>query len=249
MDSSNHSSQRSSRGRQRHRYKDDSSSSDDSDGCNNNVKNSRSSARSSRKSMYHRGLSEKKLRKLHAQWQAEANSAAEAAKFHNRFKRWFNEQQVGEKIKNGLSDAEVLICNLPQTTSGLALSFSSMANIWFKFMEENLDSCVPVAYRSVDCTFPELPGCFNCDVENHWYKLALAFHYACQIFCFSIGLAFLLKVFLARRVFLDEFSNPVTMTPLGLLCMAMAIVSAGKGYFGYCLVVIFSFLHFVLFCW
>ena len=99
------------------------------------------------------------------------------------------------------------------------------------------------------CTFPEFPGCFECDVEDTSYRWALKFHYSSQFVSIVFGLLFLAKLILARVVVLDEFSNPVTMSPLGLYCIAMAVISVGKGLIGYLTVVFFSMFHFFVFCW
>ena len=148
-----------------------------------------------------------------------------------------------------MAKTEVLISNLPNTSSGLAVSFSSMGNIWYKYMEMNNVTCIPVAYRSPECTFPEFPGCFNCNVEDELYQIALTFHYICQIICLIFGVLFLMKLILARQVIADEISNPITMSPLGLYCIAMAVIAVGKGLIGYLTVVFFSILHFFIFCW
>jgi len=115
--------------------------------------------------------------------------------------------------------------------------------------QENNPTCVQVAYRSEKCTFPEFPGCFNCNIHDPFYKLALQCHYMCQLICLAFGILFLAKVILARRVLLDELNNPITMSPLGLYCIAMAVIAVGKGILGYLTVVIFSILHLLIYFW
>jgi len=71
----------------------------------------------------------------------------------------------------------------------------------------------------------------------------------CQLICLAFGILFLAKVILARRVLLDELNNPITMSPLGLYCIAMAVIAVGKGILGYLTVVIFSILHLLIYFW
>ena len=78
---------------------------------------------------------------------------------------------------------EVFICNLPLTVGAIAMAIVTLGVVWFKFMEENLDSCTPVHFNSGNCTFPEFPGCFECDTTNDLYRIVLTFH----LFCNGVG--------------------------------------------------------------
>lgn len=52
--------------------------------------------------------------------------------------------------------AESFFANLPLTIGAIALSIASLGVVWFKFAEENMDSCIPVHFHSAQCTFPEV---------------------------------------------------------------------------------------------
>ena len=105
------------------------------------VSSKRSSMRTSRSSRHlYRGLSEKRLRKLHDAWEQERLEREEARRWYNRLRRWVEDQKFEEKISDFITNAQVLISNLPLTAAGLAVSYSSMANIWYKFMEVNVSN-------------------------------------------------------------------------------------------------------------
>lgn len=148
-----------------------------------------------------------------------------------------------------LSNAEVFVANLPLTIAALALSWVTMGTVWFKLMEEVTDSCTSVHFYSRQCTFPEYPGCFRCDTTDISYQIALKFHYACSavagLFCFL----FLLKVVIAWEVVVDELKNPTTSTPVGVVCIAIVCVFAGRGDIGGAVVIITSIFHVCLAFW
>ena len=121
--------------------------------------------------------------------------------------------------------------------------------VWFKFMEENTDACIPVHFYSSQCTFPEFPGCFRCDTDMDMYKLALGFHNICSAVAGVCCVLFFLKVLLAWRVVVDELSNPTTSTPMGVICIANVCVFAGHGVIGEGIVLVTSGFHCILAFW
>ena len=144
-------------------------------------------------------------------------------------------QKVGQCLDSVMfffHSAEVFISNMPLTIAALALSWVSMGCVWFKFMEENIDDCQHVNFYSPHCTFPEFPGCFECNVDNKWYILGLNWHYFCSIVSFTLCSMIMLKVIIAWDVVKDELSNPTTSTPCGVFCIAMVCVFAGRGPLG-----------------
>jgi hypothetical protein len=180
---------------------------------------------------------EKEREKLIARWREEWEKEEDFLRqqdpkrklfrnLYNSMGRWL------DSFKYFLSVAEVFISNMPLTIAALALGWVSMGCVWFKFMEENIGSCHHVHFYSRQCTFPEFPGCFECDVENKWYIVGLHWHYFCTsvsiIFCSMI----ILKVIIAWDVVIDELSNPTTSTPCGVFCVAMVCDFAGQGTVG-----------------
>ena len=148
-----------------------------------------------------------------------------------------------------LTYAEVVISNMPLTIGAVGLSWVTQGTIWFKFMEENIDECTTVQFFSPQCTYPEFPGCFECDVTNPIYILAVSFHYFCHIVALICCLIFLAKCAIAWRVVADELSNPTTSTPCGVVCITLICVAAGRWTIGYYTVMITSFFHFILSLW
>jgi hypothetical protein len=57
--------------------------------------------------------------------------------------------------------AESFFANLPLTIGAIALSIANLGCVWFKFAEENMDSCQPVHFHSAQCTFPEVSCIWN----------------------------------------------------------------------------------------
>jgi hypothetical protein len=147
------------------------------------------------------------------------------------------------------SSAEVFISNMPLTIAALALSWVSMGCCWFKFMEENVPTCFHVHYYSPQCTFPEFPGCFECDLDNDWYNIALRWHYFCSSVSFLFCAVIILKAIIAWDVVIDELGNPTTSTPLGVFCVAMVCVFAGRGTVGEVIELVVATCHFMLAFW
>lgn len=179
----------------------------------------------------------------------------EANRMHNRLGRWCQESYdtLHDTIARRLGKIYTLFVtsfsNLPLTIGAIAMAIVTLGVVWFKFAEENIDACVPVHFHSAQCTFPEFPGCFDCDLDNYWYKLAVRFHYACSIFAGACALSFVLKVVLATKVVLDEMSSPTTSSPAGLLCMTTVVCFAGQGAIGQFLVTAAACIHLCLAFW
>ena len=114
-------------------------------------------------------LLEKERNKLIKQWRKEAKAEEEAKRKEREEKRWDNRLRrhfhevwgdfFGRMFKH-LTWAEAFIANLPLTIGGVALAFANLGVDWFKFAEENMDSCEPVHFHSAQCTFPEV--CVPC---------------------------------------------------------------------------------------
>lgn len=201
---------------------------------------------------------EKERSRLIAQWKAEALAEAEAARKEYEANRW--DRKLGERMGRTCTPylessmkawihVETFIANLPLTVGAIALAIVTLGVVWFKFAEENLDSCQPVHFHSSQCTFPEFPGCFYCDKTVRMYRVALNFHFACSIFAGILAAVFFAKVLLATRVVLDEMSSPTTASPAGLICMTTVCVFAGRGLIGQILVSAAATLHLCLAIW
>ena len=119
-----------------------------------------------------------------------------------------------------------------------------------KFMEEMVDSCHHVHYFSEQCAFREFPGCFRCDVDNPYYKVALKFHWMCSSVSALACVLFIAKVILAPNVVLEMLQNPTTSTPAGVWCIAMVCTFAGQhALFGEIIVIVVSCFHVILAFW
>jgi len=254
------------RGRQRHRDMQYSRryTSSDSATSGSSSTTSDSSDSSSSSYDYKRWAKKKALKlereraKLIAQWKEEARLEAEAIRREEEARRWYNRfgrwtkaelQIFTEKFKKFLSKTETFISNLPLTIGAVALAIVTLGVVWFKFAEENIDSCEPVHFHSPQCTFPEFPGCFDCDLDNKWYKIAVNFHYVCSTLSGILAISFFAKILLARRVVIDEMSSPTTSSPAGLICMTMVCVFAGRGWVGQVLVSLAATMHLCLVIW
>lgn len=201
---------------------------------------------------------EKERAKLIAQWKAEAQSKADYDRSQRHANRWYN--RFGRSVEEAFTTysaktfrffalLETFISNLPLTIGAVALAIVTLGVVWFKFAEENLDSCEPVRFHSAQCTFPEFPGCFYCDTDARMYKVAVNFHFACSAIAGILSLTFVLKVILATRVVLDELSSPTTASPAGLICMTTVCVFAGRGWIGQFLVSVAAATHLCLAIW
>eukprot|EP00934_Nitzschia_sp_Nitz4_P007007 Nitzschia sp. Nitz4//scaffold321_size20361//17423//20242//NITZ4_008689-RA/size20361-augustus-gene-0.1-mRNA-1//-1//CDS//3329547793//6997//frame0 len=156
---------------------------------------------------------------------------------------------IWELIWRFLVTAEVFVSNMPLTIGAVGLSWVTQGVIWFKFMEENIDSCTTVRFNSPQCTFPEFPGCFECDQSNPIYRGVVTFHYICHSVGFLCCLLFIGKCILAWRVVADELSNPATSTPCGVVCITIICVAAGRGLIGEIVVLVTSIFHILLSFW
>ena len=154
-----------------------------------------------------------------------------------------------KSVWNVLSYAEVLVSNMPLTIGALGLSWVTQGVIWFKFMEENIGSCTTVHFHSPQCTYPEFPGCFDCDISDPIYQLTITFHYFCHCVAATCCLLFFGKCILAWRVVVDELSNPATSTPMGVVCITIICVAAGRGWIGEVIVLVTSAFHLLLSFW
>ena len=194
---------------------------------------------------------EKEREALIAKWKAELEEERrqlEGPPIWEKLYKIFLEPCL-ESIASLLATAEVFVANLPLTIGAVGLSWVTMGTVWFKFMEENSNFCRPVHYYSPQCTFPEFPGCFECDGSHAWYQVALKWHFFCSSVAGICCLLFLLKSVIAWRVVADELGNPTTSTPMGVVCIAIVCVFAGRGTVGEAIVLATSCFHFVLAFW
>lgn len=147
------------------------------------------------------------------------------------------------------SDLEVFICNMPLTIGALGLGWVTQGVVWFKFMEENSTDCVPVRFNSPLCSYPEFPGCFDCNTSNPIYVSVVTFHYFCHVVGFVCCALFFLRAIFATRAVVDELTNPATSTPMGVVCITVVCVCAGRGQLGEAMVIFTSAFHFFLALW
>jgi len=201
---------------------------------------------------------EKERTKLIKQWRAEAKAEEEAERKTREHNMWYRrlgrymDAEFGSVMGGAFKFftwAEAFIGNLPLTIGAIALAIATLGVDWFKFAEENMDSCEPVHFHSSQCSFPEFPGCFYCDTNAKMYKVALSFHWGCSTFAGILALTFIAKLVFARRVVFDELSSPTTATPAGLLCMTLDVVFAGRGLVGQIIVSLSSCIHLCLSIW
>jgi len=168
-------------------------------------------------------------------------------RWDNRLYRWVGTNY--EKLEPYKLNVEQFISNLPLTIGAVALAIVTLGVVWFKFAEEMLQSCQPVHFHSSQCSFHEFPGCFYCDTSSRIYQVAFKIHTGCSLLAGTISMLFFAKVFLARRVVLDEMNQPTTSSPAGLICMTTVCVFAGRGTIGQIMVTIAAGLHFCLAAW
>ena len=203
-------------------------------------------------------LLEKERTKLIKQWREEARLEEEAARRKKREEQW--DRRLYQNITAALGDymkrsfkyfawAELFIANMPLLIGAIALAVADLGVVWFKFAEENLDSCQPVHFHSSQCTFPEFPGCFYCDTNARMYKLALDFHRACSTAGAVLASFFFMKLLIASRVVFDELGSPTTATPAGLICQTLDVVFAGKGVIGQAIVTFSATTHLCIAIW
>jgi hypothetical protein len=151
-----------------------------------------------------------------------------------------------QSIFNMLATLEVFICNMPLTIAALALSWATLGVVWFKFGAEHLTmqgKCKPVHFHDPENTYVhEFPGSFSCEQEPI-YKGLLYFHFSCTIFAAILASFFLLKVVLAWRVVSEDLANPVTATPVGVICITLEVICAAGGKFGKVGVFVVAIFH------
>jgi hypothetical protein len=201
---------------------------------------------------------EKERAKMMEQWKAEARAEVVMAHKEELANPWPKRmrQAVNAEMGNAMHTAfrmftflEAFIANLPLTIGAVAMAVATLGIVWFKFAEENLESCEPVHFHSSQCTFPEFPGCFYCDQTTRMYQVAITFLFTCKFAAGILAMLFVLKILLATRVVLDEMSSPTTSSPAGLLCMTTVCVFAGRGVIGQFMVTLAACTHLGLVFW
>jgi hypothetical protein len=197
---------------------------------------------------------EKDRAKVYEQWRAEYMAESLRVKRKEEENRWYRRlfisfKQLGKQISRLIMAIEMFIANLPVAIGAVAMAVATLGVVWFKFTEENLDSCERVRFHSSQCTFPEFPGCFYCDTSIPMYKVALNFHYGCNITAGFLASLFIAKVILATRVVVDEMASPITASPAGLICMTTVCVFAGHGLIGQVMVSLAASVHLGLVIW
>ena len=139
---------------------------------------------------------EKERAKLMEQWKAEARADAEMAHKQEEANPW--PKRMRQAVNTGMGNAkhtafrmfiflEAFIANLPLTIGAVAMAVVTLGVVWFKFAEENLDSCEPVHFHSSQCTFPEFPGCFYCVKTARMYQVAITFLITCKFAAVPCG--------------------------------------------------------------
>lgn len=184
------------------------------------------------------------------QWRAEFEAELDAAvSHHQNANGLFDEnflKHCQQFIFTVYATLEVFICNMPLTIAASALSWATLGVVWFKFGVEHLilqGQCKQVHFYDPQNTYPhEFPGSFSCD-RNPTYRALLYFHFGCHIFAAIIASFFLLKVCLAWRLVSDDLTNPVTATPVGVICITLEIVFAAGGTVGALGVLVVSVFH------
>jgi hypothetical protein len=73
---------------------------------------------------------------------------------------------LATKTFDFLTYCEAFFANLPLTIGAIALSTANLGVDWFKFAEENMDSCEPVHFHSAQCTFPEVSYFYRVNREH-----------------------------------------------------------------------------------
>lgn len=196
---------------------------------------------------YHRWMKkrsrmlEKERTKLIKKWREEARAEEEAVRQERENQRWYNrlnrylDSEFGHvfgAVFKFLTWGEAFVANIPLTINAIALAMANLGVVWFKFAEENMESCEPVHYHSSQCTFPEFPGCFYCDTNAKMYRIAVHFHWCCSTISGILASLFICKLIIAPRVVFDELGSPTTAAPAGLFCMTLDVVFAGRGVLG-----------------
>ena len=206
---------------------------------------------------FEEALNEEK-RKFMRQWKAQYEASQRKQSFESCFSRmkksWLYYYDLccnawSMEVPTLKEKAESYFNNLPLTMGAIAYSFASLGTVWFKFTEEMLSSCVPVHYHSNQCSFPEYPGCFDCDTSVKWYKLALFCHYTLLCTSALICSNIITKCIVAPRIVVDEMSSPITAAPAGMTCICLVVIFAGRGLIGKLVVCFAAMIHFCILLW
>jgi len=96
---------------------------------------------------------ERERARLVAQWKEEWEKEEEYLRQMDPNRKLFRDlsNKVGQCLDSLMyffSNAEVFISNMPLTIAALSLSWASQGCVWFKWMEEMLDSCHHVHFYS-----------------------------------------------------------------------------------------------------
>lgn len=200
---------------------------------------------------------EKERESLIKQWRAEfeAELAEEAARKRSEnplggLERWLKTCQ--QSIFNAFATLEILICNMPLPIAASALSWATLGVVWFKFGAEHLTmygKCQAVHFHDPRNTYPhEFPGSFSCD-QSTIYRAFLNFHFGCHILAAILASFFLMKICLAWRAVVDDLTNPVTATPVGVICITLEILFAAAGEIGEIAVLAVTIFHALFSLW
>lgn len=87
------------------------------------------------------------------QWREEAKAEEDARRREQEYNRWYRKlgryfeskfEGLSGRIIKKLAWTEAFIANIPLTIGGIALATANLGVDWFKFAEENMESCEPV---------------------------------------------------------------------------------------------------------
>jgi hypothetical protein len=103
-------------------------------------------------------LIERERAKFIEQWKKEAREEQERKRWYRRCCRsagsWLGDFR--SEIVKYFRWGRFFIANLPPTVGAIALASANLGVDWFKFAEENMESCSPVHFHSAQCSFPEV---------------------------------------------------------------------------------------------
>jgi hypothetical protein len=157
-----------------------------------------------------------------------------------------------QDASSAIATVEVMICNMPLSISASALSWATLGVVWYKFGAEHLTmqgKCKVVNFHDAENTYPkEFPGSFSCD-PTLWYKGFLYFHFLCHSFAALLAFIFILKVLLSWKSVHDDLTNPVTATPVGVICITLEVLFAAAGDIGSLGVILTSIFHSIFAVW
>ena len=89
-------------------------------------------------------------------WYSEGRMDTKTNRWDNRLWRRLVSKNLANQIFKPFAWAESFFANLPLTIGAISLSAATLGVDWFKFAEENMDSCQRVHFHSAQCTFPEV---------------------------------------------------------------------------------------------